>query len=99
MCYVPYTARNDSRVTTRTTVLLFTAAKLKPLLGFTLSNVANKISYDFGSLPAQFFDEVMHVRNFESRMQTAWWHGPWAVASSDEEPRLVLVDACCSSWA
>jgi hypothetical protein len=84
--YVPSTARNDSRATT--TVLLFTATKLKPLLGFTLSNVVNKISYDFGSLPAQFFDEVIHVRNFESHMQTAWWHGPWAVASSDENLAL-----------
>jgi hypothetical protein len=86
MSYVPYAAYNDSRVTT--TVVLFTAAKFQPLLSFTLSDVVNKISYYFDSLPAQFFDEVIHVWNFESHMQTAWWHGPWAVASSDENLAL-----------
>jgi hypothetical protein len=57
-------------------------------MGFTLSNVVNKISYGCGSLPAYFFHEVIHVQNFESHLQTAGWHGPWAVASSDENLAL-----------
>jgi hypothetical protein len=57
-------------------------------MGFALSNVVNTISHGCGSLPAKFFDEVIHVQNFESHMQTAGWHGPWAVASSDENLAL-----------
>jgi hypothetical protein len=58
------------------TVVGLTAAKFKPLilfvLGFALSYIANiwinMILYDFCLLPAQFSDEIINVRNFESHM-------------------------------
>jgi len=34
-----------------------------------------------GWLPAQFCDEIVHVRNFESHVQTVGRCAPWQVAS------------------
>jgi len=36
---------------------------------------------DCWCLPAQFCDEIVHVRNFESLMQTVGRYAPWQVVS------------------
>jgi hypothetical protein len=56
-----------------------------PVLVIAIPNVNDcSHSYDLCAcclLPAQFCDEIVHVRNFESQMQIAGRCAPWKVAS------------------
>jgi hypothetical protein len=57
-------------------------------MGFALLYIANicvnVILYDFYLLSAQFSDEVLNVRNFESQMKFADRCAPWKIVNSAE---------------
>jgi hypothetical protein len=58
------------------------------VLGFAFSYIANilvnVILYDFCLLPAQFSDEIINVRNFESHIQFADRCAPWKISDGAE---------------